>query len=253
MGAAAPNIARRLSFTCFWEYYTIMAKKVDIWYAVQSTRVILPPRQTLETFGSTTIHYHLVSELMDDVNKVRVRKGRIYSERPQIITPASFGASLLEGFGEKAREYADYLSSHGEIIRILKYGLHFRKDSASEELINDTIEAVTEKVKQQVERRDDALATVLVGADELWEVSLLKFLVDYIQNSAPTNYRELARSGEADADSGAAQRLHEGIESDFAEAARDPRQIDALGNKLQRTGMFEQYEDRFYGLVRRHR
>src|ERR1700752_3858768 len=84
-------------------------KKENFEYAVENTRVILAPEQTIATFGSTRFEFYLVSELMDRVNEVRVRDGKIHADRPQILPPEHFSRLLLEGFGEKARRYADQL------------------------------------------------------------------------------------------------------------------------------------------------
>jgi hypothetical protein len=227
-----------------------MGQKEDIWYAANSTRVILQPRQTLETFGTTTIKYHVVSELMDEINQVRVRAGKVYSERPQIITPTSLGQELLEGFGDKAREYADFLMSHGEMMGVLKYGLRFRKDETAAEIVHESIDIVADRVKAAVENDNEPLTAVLIGADELWEVSLLKFVVDYIQRSAPSNLQDLTQRAHGEAsESNPKISIHDEIEADFATARIDPRRVNELGNKLQRYGLFETYEDRFYALM----
>ncbi|MCJ8328611.1 MAG: hypothetical protein HRT89_10770 [Lentisphaeria bacterium] len=220
-----------------------MSNESDIWYAAKITRVIRPPEQTLETFGATTLTYHVISELMDNINKVRVRTGKVISERPQIITPRSFANQLLDGFGDKAQEYADFLINHGDAIKILQYGLQFRKEHISSETLSEPLDQITEKVKQAVIDSDDPLAAVIVGADELWEVSLLKFLRDYIEKSAPHNFQQInSRAHEIDLE------LEREIEMDFQVASIDPSKAQALGNKLQRYGIFEKYEDRFYRL-----
>lgn len=71
----------------------------------------MPPKRHLETFGNTIINYYLVSELMDAVGKVRVREGRMQALRPQIITPSAYSSTLLEGFGEQAQKYLEWLGS----------------------------------------------------------------------------------------------------------------------------------------------
>lgn len=223
-----------------------MSQHDDFMYAVNMTRVILPPRQTLETFGATAIRYHLVSELMDEVNKVRVREGRVFSERPQIVTPSAYATQLLEGFGEKAQDYARWLTEHGQMVQILRYGLQFRKDDLGAETISEPLEASAQRVREQVEAKGDPLTTVIIGADEMWEVSLLKFFVDYIGQSAPNNLRDLQQR-QRDIEL-APQRE---IEQAFRDAAADPRRINELGAKLERYGLFEEYEDRFYALVGR--
>jgi len=225
-----------------------MPNPESIWYAVRQTHVILPPRQTIETFGATTIKYHLVSELMDEVNKVRVREGRAHSERPMIISPHQYADMLLDGFGSKANEYADTLRQQGDLVTILQYGLRFRKEAITESFVNDSIQSVADRVKQEVVSSKDPLSAVVVGADELWEVSLIKFLLDYVQHSIPGNVRALQQSGHIPTHD---SRIRD-VEKAFQEAERDSSRINDLGVKLQKYGLFEQYEDRFYALIRRH-
>jgi len=77
-------------------------KKDDFDYAIENTQVILAPEQQIATFGSTSFNFYLISELMDRVDQVRVRNGKIHAERPQILTPEHYCRLLLEGFGDNA-------------------------------------------------------------------------------------------------------------------------------------------------------
>lgn len=226
-----------------------MGKEDDIFYAVNLTRVILPPSQTLETFGTTCIHYHLISELMDTVNRIRIRSGKIFSERPRLITPGQYGQKLLDGFGEQAQAYADWLRQQGKLIKVLQYGLQFRKDQAQQEIISDTLEAVAERVRGSVEKETTQVQAVIIGADELWEVSLLKFFIDFIQYSAPTNIREMQDREQQEKDA-ERRALHMEIEREFQLASQDSSRIQALGRKLEKHNLFATYEDRFYSLLR---
>ncbi len=225
-----------------------MGKEEDFQYAVRRTRLILPPRQTLQTFGTTTLRYHLLSELMDNVGQVRVRAGKVYSERPQIINPFALADQMLNGFGEQAQHYAEFLREHGDLVRIMRYGLQFRKDEVSAEIVHEPLDDLANRLRARVEGENDPLTAVIVGADELWEVSLLKFLVDYIERSLPTNISELQERERAERPDPRRE-----IEDEFQRAAVDASRIKALGQLLQRRGLFEQYEDRFYALVRRAR
>jgi len=78
-------------------------------YAIENTHVVRAPSQSIQTFGNTSFRFHLVTELMDNVNQVRVRDGRLHAERPTIITPGYIERELLEGFGEKAHEFLGWL------------------------------------------------------------------------------------------------------------------------------------------------
>ncbi len=87
-------------------------KKDDFDYAIENTQVILAPEQQIATFGTTSFHFYLISELMDRVDQVRIRNGKIHAERPQILTPEHFSHLLLEGFGDKAQRYIDQLRDY---------------------------------------------------------------------------------------------------------------------------------------------
>src|SRR5438105_7071546 len=114
-------------------------------YAVENTHVILAPEQTIATFGSTRFHFFLISELMDRVNEVRVRDGRIHAERPQILTPGHYSQLLLEGFGEKARDFAEWLEHHTERFAVLKYGFQFRKTDVVERIVQSPVDEVIDR------------------------------------------------------------------------------------------------------------
>jgi hypothetical protein len=164
-------------------------------YAIENTRVIRAPEQRIRTFGSTSFRFYLVSELMDAVNQVRVRDGRLHAERPQIITPGYLQRDLLEGFGEKAHEFLGWLEEHVKDLAILKYGFQFKKTDISEEVVHCPMADVLGRLGEEVDRRGDAMSTIIQGVDEGWEVSLLKFTSDMIQQSAPENLGDWKRRG----------------------------------------------------------
>ncbi len=225
----------------------------DIWYAINSTRIVLMPSRRLETFGATVLHYHMVSELMDNVNKVRIREGRIQAHKPQIITPSSVSAGLLDGFGEEAERYVEWLREHMQDLRMLQYGFVISKKEISEEVVSDNLDAVVERVQDAVRKKDDPLAAVVVGVDVPWEVCLIKMMVDVSSQSFPGNVRELERHRlfSLQQDSPASSR--QAIEQAFQAASRDSNLITPLGKRLQLEGVFSEYEDRFFALVKSSR
>src|SRR6266576_1028041 len=116
-------------------------KEDDFQYAIENTQVILAPERQIATFGSTSFRFFLITELMDRVNEVRVRDGRIHADRPQILTPEHFSRLLLEGFGEKAEKYVEQLREHARSMAVLRYGFQFRKTDLSEQTLRDSIDS----------------------------------------------------------------------------------------------------------------
>lgn len=225
------------------------SEKDNIWYASNLTQIVLKPRQSIEAFGQTRVKYKLVSERMDDPNRSVVREGIVYSERPLILTPEHFAEQMLENFGIKAREYANVLVKMGELSRMLKYGLCFRKDEVSSNEVSEPLAKLVPKLKEEMETADDSLTTLIIGDDQLWEVSLLRFMVDYVQQSLPSNVEELHGHPETGRLLNPMGALQDEIEMDFMNARRDQAKIHALASKLKKHQLFEQYEDRFYALV----
>lgn len=220
-------------------------QEFDFWYAVNNTEVVLSPRSRLETFGSTLINYRLVTELMDVVGQVRVREGRIQAFRPEILTSQSLMESPLgEGFSSgQAKDFVRWLQEHEAEIILLKYGFKIRQETLTESIIHDSIDNVVDRVKTDMQARNDPLSALVVGVDEPWEVCLLKLLFEVVKQSAPSNARDLR----ADPDGS-----HFAIERAFRAAARNRAQLAPLADLLTRTDKFKEYEDRFFALVRSH-
>ena len=164
-------------------------------YAIENTRVILAPEQKIATFGSTSFRFYLISELLDRVNEVRVRDGRIHADRPQIVTPDNFARLLLEGFGEKAEHYIEQLRERARDFAVLRYGFQFRKTDVVERMFRDPIEAVIARTKAQVEGEQEPLSAVIQGVDDAWEVCLLKFTIDLIERSSGGNLGDFRKRG----------------------------------------------------------
>ena len=164
-------------------------------YVVENTVVIHAPDRRIETFGSTSFRFYLVSELMDSVNQVRVRDGRLHAERPQIITPGNFQRMLLEGFGERGEQFAEWMRENASHLAVLKYGFQMRKTDVTESIVHSPMEEVIDRLKEVVRHSEDPLSAIIQGVDEGWEVSLLKFASDLIQQAAAGNLGDFRRKG----------------------------------------------------------
>ena len=171
-----------------------MLNEDTVQYALEHTEVILAPQRRIQTFGSTRFRFFLVSELMDSANEIRIRDGHLHAERPQIITPGHYH-SMLEGFGERAEEFLRFLEEHSRQMAVLKYGFQFRKSNVSENTVHSPLEEVIARLRQEVDRAEDPLSAIIYGVDEGWEVSLLKFATDMIEESSGGNLGDFRQRG----------------------------------------------------------
>lgn len=166
----------------------------DRWYAARRVRILLSPSHRLETFGNTLVNYHLISELDDYPGKIRIREGRLEAHRPLVITP-HFMEIETEGFGDEARAYVEWLRANEENMRILRYGFCLKTDNFSEQIVTDSLAAVTERVKGAVIASHDEFAAVLQGVDEPWDIALVELWRREVDKSAPKNIKELGENG----------------------------------------------------------
>ncbi len=167
----------------------------DFIYTLESTRVLREPDRRIDTFGSTQFEFHLISELMDSAGEIRVREGRIEAGRPTILRPEGYEDLMFEGFGENADAFRDWFRQSGGNLAFLKYGFSFAKTDLSESLVHDSVEAVCDRVVDEVESSGNPLRAVILGIDETWEISLLKFTFDMIQSSLDINVFDFKRRG----------------------------------------------------------
>jgi len=171
-----------------------MIKSDDFNYAMENTRVVVPPSTTIETYGQTSFRFRLVTEPMDEVGAVRLRQGMIHAERPRILAPQYVSKLILEGFGDKARDFAGWMEEQKD-LHFLRYGFSLRKTDYSENILRESKEDLIDRLTQQLRRDDDPMDTLIEGVDEGWEVCLMKFTMDLIQRSAEGNVAEWKRRG----------------------------------------------------------
>ena len=219
--------------------------------AVARTEIVRAPRQNLYTFGITSIHYYLVTEPAyaepsAEPAETVVREGKVIAERPRIVTP--YYLSSLEGFSENARRYFDQLQKkHGRNAPGLFYA--YRNEPQALDIVANALPAVIEQLTSDIDQRGDPLTALIRGIDELWDVALIRFIYEVTSRSVATNIHEMGSRGLLSMDGrGVPVEARYRIEALLKKAERgeaDPRE---LKQELDRWGLFEEYEDRFFRL-----
>ncbi|MBP6601778.1 MAG: hypothetical protein KA250_08245 [Verrucomicrobiales bacterium] len=166
----------------------------DIAYAMENTVVLHEPDRLIDTFGTTNFQFHLLTEPMDSVGKVRVREGRMEAERPRIVKPEGYEELLFEGFGEQAEVFADWFRQNGN-LSFFKYGFHFAKQSLTEEVAHESFEVVRDRVLDDIRLSNSPSRALICGIDDSWEVSLIKFTMEMIARSLQINLFDFRRRG----------------------------------------------------------
>jgi len=222
--------------------------------AIRATEVLRPPKRTLATFGTTNVCYYLVTEpsyreLVEGEEETVVREGRVVSERPRVVT-ASY-LLRLEGFSDHARRYLEMMmQEHGPHVPGLFYG--YKNEPGDTTIVSSDLNSVVRRIGEQIDREGDALAAIVKGVDDLWDVSLMKFIFDLTRSSVDANVSEMGTRGLLDVDRrGVPMDARAGIERLFSQVRNGDLDPSALKMELDRWGLFDEYEDRFLRLFRK--
>jgi len=176
-----------------------MHSQDDIQYALATTKVLHEPDRRIDTFGETRFEFQLISELMDEVGRVRIRTGEMDAQRPRIMRPEAYRDVELEGFDEETRGKFDRMlekfRSEGRDLAFLQYGFRFRRGTVREEIIHEPIEHVRERVLQDLRVSGNPALAIIEGVDDAWEISILKFSFEMIMRSQEINAFDFKRRG----------------------------------------------------------
>ena len=226
----------------------------DLIKAVQKTRVARKPLQHLATFGTSIINYYVITEpIYSDIDELKketvVRTGRVNSGKPEIVTPTY--ALNLKGFSSEAYKYLEFISN--------KFGVNspgvlyqYKNEPGKINILNGSVEEVSNNIIKELNTKKDKLTAVIVGVDELWDVSLLKFIHDFTSESLVSNINEFNSRGllqPQDQFGGVPKATDQRIEILFnqVEFGADP---EILKKELDRWGLFDHYEERFLNLFK---
>ena len=224
--------------------------------AVEQTEILRSPKQSLYSFGVTSLNYYLVTEPVyaepsGKSQETVIREGKVIAEKPKIVTP--YYLSRLEGFSPDAKKYFEsLLQERGTNTAGLLYA--YKNEPKELNIVSDSLLQVVEKLNADIDRRGDPLTSIIKGKDELWDVSLLKFIYEVTRTSLPDNVRQLGSRGLLNMDSeGIPADARMRIEELFLRVSAGESQPGDLKTELDRWGLFAEYEDRFFSLFKSRR
>lgn len=219
--------------------------------AAAQTEILRSPQQMLDTFGVTNIRYYLLSRPSYPTDPAQeetvIRAGRVIAERPRIVTPGYL--SRLEGFSTDAQRYLEMLiERYGSDAPGILYSYQNSQPSLS--IVSGSISEVAARIDSDLEGKEP-LSTIIKGDDEFWDVSLLQFIYHFSARSAPFNLSQMhARHLLAVDPQGVPIGARLYIEQLFQQVTRGETDVASLKVELDRWGVFEEYQDRLFYLIR---
>lgn len=213
----------------------------------QQIQVVRSPKHRLATFGTSRIHYQLVTDVPGFKDRSRLREGIVTADKPALITPQSMNEQF-QGFGSDVKEFVDTLvKQYGQALRGLEY--QFRNEMLSTRIELTPPETYVKNLTKQLDGSDSYHNALIFGADRMWELCIMKFIVEETLASFSSNVQELQERGFFDGDERHKRQRRREIDQLFRVAQKNKSAIPALGAKLKEYGLFERYQDAFFKLV----
>jgi len=132
----------------------------------------------------------------------------------------------------------------------LLYG--YRNEPKELNIVSEDIRSVLDKLNVKIDEGGDQLTSIIKGQDDLWDVSLLKFIYEMTVRSVKGNLQQMSARGLLDMDtSGVPADARIKIEELFGRAASGEIDPHELKKELDRWELFEEYQDRFFALFRK--
>ena len=239
-------------------------------FALENTQILVQPKKFLSTYESTTVQYYMLSTpfYIEFEGKSRdaetiVREGRVTWQKPKLITPNYI--MRMEGFSNEAKQAFEIYAAENADIALMLYRLKFIKDYDRMDIVSSSIEQVKEKIEADIEKKQNPFCAIIKGVDEFWDVSLTKFIYELMASSAfyshmpdfkRKSYVNISPSGTAviSRDSNGipimAKNEIENLFKLYEDGQADSRQ---LKEELDRWGLFDYYQDRFFNLFKKKR
>lgn len=222
--------------------------------AVKQTEILRAPKQSLYSFGTTNLYYYLVTEPVY-AEKSRppetvIREGKVIADRPKIVTPQYL--SRLEGFSPEARRYFESIINEKSNASGLLYT--YKNEPKEMNIVSGPLSEAVAKLNEDLDRRGDPMVSIIKGLDELWDVSIMKFIYEITRTSVPDNVRQMGQRGLLKIDSdGIPGDARIRIEDLFRQVSTGDNEPGVLKAELDRWGLFAEYEDRFFNLFKAKR
>jgi hypothetical protein len=236
---------------------------------MSETEVIKQPDKLLASFGSTTIHYYMLTTPMylefegrRPESETVIREGEIIWQKPKVITPSYM--LRVEGFSGEARKALEILAEEDADLAMILYSLRMSRDFEKMEMVSNSLLSVARNISSDIKKRKDPYSAIIKGVDEFWDVSLSKFIQEVVTKSAyfsqlpdllGNNTVIVGREGfpvVARDIKGYPVIARNEIEILFKLFEKGEIQSLELKQELDRWGMFDKYQDRFFKYFKRH-
>ena len=235
-------------------------------YAFEHTEILRRPKQLISTFGSSVIHYYVLtepvySEFTKDNLETVVREGKVSWYQPKLLTPTYM--LRIEGFSREAKNAFETLVTQYPDLAGILYKFKVNKELDEMNFVSGPLLTVAENINNKIDKKGDSLCAVIKGVSGLWDVSLSKFILDMMVRSVYSaqipdftskgfvGINQIGQAIVAKDRHGIPVAAREEIERLFKLAKKGELEPIRLKEELDNWGLFEQYQDRFFNLFKK--
>lgn len=236
-------------------------------YALEETEILRSPDGLISTNSATTLHFYVLAEpayhevFKNEGSETKVRRGKISWEKPKLLTPGYLVD--MEGFSREAREAMKLIARQNPDLAGVLYKMRYKREEEYTSTVSYNINETFKRLERRIEDEGEDFAVIIKGIDELWDVSLTKYVQELIVKSAyKSQFPYYENKGFLRRDEHglpAVTRNLEGlpvaaideIEKMFVEVKSGALDPAKLKQELDRWGVFQAYEDRFFDLFKK--
>lgn len=233
---------------------------------LEETEILKKPDKLISTSDSTTMHYFVLTEPVyleafpEEGPETRIREGWISWDKPKLLTPDYI--MNMEGFSDEAKTAMNLLASKNPDLAGLLYEMNYKKEMGETRTVSRLISETAERLKDDFSESSELVNVIIKGVDDLWDVSLMKFIQQFIvKSAAETQIPDYQKKGHLTRNNngqpvvtrnlkGLPQSANEEIEEMFAKVRGGDMDPAELKKELDRWGVYGEYEDRFLNLFR---
>ena len=162
----------------------------DLWNrALKQTEIIRARAMDLATFEATVLPYVFLAESSVNVGDTVVRKGHVLVERPSLILPSPqfMGFAFEQDYHVSEDAVLNYL-----LIRGVKFpSLRYRHELSSLDLREGSLQNSIDHYTDQLTRAEDLQTGLVVGPEDVWQLSVLILVGSLVIRSSEGDLRRL--------------------------------------------------------------
>jgi hypothetical protein len=159
--------------------------------ALKKTKIIRTRYAKLNTFNKTILPYVLINKSIVNKGMTVIREGKVEVSPAMIHLPD--GSPIFDGFNFfDTTEYHDETIKTFLLVRGIKLpSLKYSNDEIKLELSENTVDEVIKDYLELLSRKEDLETGIILGIPEVWQFSLLIYIISNISKSIQSDIKNI--------------------------------------------------------------